>query len=212
LLLTLFLSAASQAAVIPLFADLTTFAEPSIFGPTNSLTGLPRPTPRGFALFSLNTSVPQMTMTVTVFNIDITGSQTPDENDDLLNAHIHVATTNPFAPTFPVRWGFLGAPHNDNQPNQLVITPFLNAVGGTFTSIWDAREGNPNAFPPAFSTNHLATQITPILNNLAYINFHTRENMAGEIRGTLVVVPEPGTCVLLSAGLVALGIARRRRR
>jgi hypothetical protein len=45
----------------------------------------------GTASFVIDDSVPFLTMTVTIFNIDITGSQTPNDlNDNLVNAHIHV--------------------------------------------------------------------------------------------------------------------------
>ena len=82
-----------------------------------------------------------MTMSVSVFNIDVTGSQTADPNDNLVNAHIHAGLTPNANGGFGVVWGFIGMPFNDTI-NPGVLTPFANGVGGTFTTTWDAPEGN----------------------------------------------------------------------
>ena len=197
-------SASASAAILTLTANLTTSAEPTLNGLTTT-TGDPRPMPFGMAEFILNTSLPQMSMMVTITNIDVTGTQTEDPNDNLLAAHIHVGTpADPMPLTFPVRWGFFGAPDNDNSPDQLVVTPFASGVGGTFTSIWDAPEGNAGTT--------LATNLPNILAGGAYLNFHTVQNPGGEIRGTLQVVPEPSTIALMAGGFALLGIRFARRR
>src|SRR5690349_13051546 len=74
---------------ITLFANLTHDQEPGV-GPVTTSTGDPRPLSFGTATFVLNDAQTAMTMTATIFNIDVTGQQTPDVNDNLLNAHIHV--------------------------------------------------------------------------------------------------------------------------
>jgi hypothetical protein len=38
--------------------------------------------------------------------------------------------------------GFFGAPDNDNNPDDLLVTPFATDVGGKFTSVWNLNEGN----------------------------------------------------------------------
>ena len=48
-----------------------------------------------------------------------------------------------------------------------------------------------------------------LLAGLMYVNIHTAENPAGEIRGQIVNVPEPGSLALVGAG--ALCLIRRRR-
>jgi hypothetical protein len=55
-----------------------------------------------------------------------------------------------------------------------------------------------------------ATQEADLLAGNYYINIHTVNNGGGEIRGNLVVVPEPSRSLLALAGL-SLGLLRRRR-
>jgi hypothetical protein len=161
-----------------------------------------RPVSFGDATFTLNASMTQLSMTVTVTNIDVTGSQTPgDTNDNLTNAHIHAAA--PPGSATGVVWGFIGMPFNDNNPTQGVMTPFASGVGGTFTSIWDAPEGNSTT---------LSAQLSNLNNGLAYINFHTSQNGGGEIRGQIILVPEPATTVLLALGVLSGATAVWKRR
>ncbi len=58
-----------------------------------------------------------MTFTATINNIDVTGSQTADTNDNLTAAHIHAGAAVTPATNGPVVWGFFGSPFNDNNPN-----------------------------------------------------------------------------------------------
>jgi hypothetical protein len=168
-------------------------------------TGIARPTSFGLATFALNAAHTQLTMDVTIFNIDVGGGQTPGfTNDNLVNAHIH-ACGLPVTPSCPVRWGFFGAPDNDNNPDQLVVTPLGGGlVGARFTSIWDAAEGNGGTT--------LAAQLPNIIAGRSYINFHTIENPGGEIRGVLLATPEPSTYALMASGLGMVGILGWRRR
>lgn len=191
-----------QAATI-LTANISNATELPPTVPTTS-TGAARPASFGTASFVLNDAMTSMTMSVTIFNIDFTGSQTPDVNDNLTAAHIHASST---ATTInaPVVWGFFGSPFNDNNPNDVVVTPFTTGVGGTITGKWDAPEGNGTT---------LTAQLSNILSGNSYINFHTTQFGAGETRGFLEVAPEPSSSLLMScglAGLLAVGFYRRRR-
>ena len=184
-------------------ATLTNQAENPDAVPTTS-TGAPRAS-SGQATFVLNAAMTEMTMTTTVTGIDFTGTQTPNEpNDNLVLAHIHASSDPNFdqnTQNAGVVWGFFGAPLNDTNPNDTVITPLAAGVGGTITAKWDASEGNNTT---------LTAQLPNILAGRAYLNFHTTQFGGGEIRGTLV--PEPATIVLLGLGLASvIGCGWRRR-
>jgi len=194
----LLVGATSQASTI-LVANLTDAAENPPTVPTLS-TGGARPASFGFATFVLADDLLSLTYTATIFNIDVTGTQTPDVNDNLLNAHIHAGPAVTPTTNGPVVWGFFGAPFNDNNPNDEVFTPFATGVGGTFSGKWDAPEGNGTT---------LAAQLPFLLSSRAYINFHTVQFTGGEIRGNIVPVPEPATLVLVGLGGVMLRVRRR---
>ena len=200
---TILLAAGCAEGATILTANITNAAELPPTVPTTA-TGAPRPASFGNASFVLNDAMTAMTMSVTIFNIDFTGSQTADVNDNLAAAHIHAAP-NATTVNAPVVWGFFGAPLNDTNPNDVVVTPFTTGVGGTITGKWDAAEGNNTT---------LTAQLNNILAGNSYINFHTTQFAGGETRGFLQVTPEPSTNLLIGfgmAGLLGLGAYRRRR-
>ncbi len=141
----------------------------------------------GIATFNLNDAMSALTFTATIFNIDVTGSQTVDPNDNLVAAHIHASPTTTPTTNVGVVWGFFGAPFNENNPNDFALTPFTSGVGGTFSGKWDALEGNNTTL-----TAHLPN----ILAGRSYINFHTTQFGGGEVRGA-ISVPDRGASVLL---------------
>lgn len=65
-----------------------------------------------------------------------------------------------------------------------------------------------------YSNTFLLTpsQVTDLLAGLDYVNIHTTQFGAGEIRGQLLGVPEPSTYALTGAGLLVLLTLRRIRR
>src|SRR5258708_39351336 len=91
LLLATLGGAPAQATTI-LSATLTNAQENPPTVPTTS-TGAPRPASFGTANFVLNDAMTALTFSATVFNIDFTGTQTPDVNDNLTAAHIHAGPT-----------------------------------------------------------------------------------------------------------------------
>lgn len=201
-LLSLGGASVASAQSISLVAFLTNENGSAPVVPTLT-TGAPRPASFGVATFLLNADHTSMTFMAVIHNVDFTGTQTPDPNDNLTLAHIHAAPTATPATNAPVVWGFIGMPFNDNNPNDVVMTPFATGVGGFVSGKWDAPEGNNTT---------LVEQLPNILSQHAYINFHTVQFGGGEVRGFLVVTPEPASLLLLGSGLLTLGVATRRRR
>jgi len=70
---------------------------------------------------------------------------------------------------------------------------------------------DPSANPMIGSTTITDEQENDLLNNLWYLNIHTTQYPAGEIRGQVIqVIPEPSTIAMLCfGGLIAL---RNRKR
>jgi hypothetical protein len=202
--LALLVGASGAHAVTTLTATLTNSQEvpvvPGVTVPLLTSTGAPRPASFGTATFVINDAMTSMSFQATVNNIDLNGLQTADVNDNLTAGHIHAPA--PPGATAGVVWGFFGTPFNDNNPNDVMITPFLSGVGGTISGKWDLNEGNNTTF---------AAQLSNILNGLSYINLHTTQFAGGEIRGQIPAIPEPETYALMLAGLGATFLARRRK-
>jgi uncharacterized protein (TIGR03118 family) len=153
--------------------NLTNSQEVPATNPT--LTGgARRDSSYGTARFIFGAGDTSLTMTATVNNLDVTGSQTSDTNDNLVAAHVHAGPSVAPGVNGPVVWGFFGTPFNDNNPDDHVVTPFGSGVGGSFSDKWDAPEGNATT---------LAAQVANIRAGRAYVNFHTTQFGGGEIRG-----------------------------
>jgi hypothetical protein len=199
LVLALFLAPAASGAIVVFTANLTGSQEV----PANASTA------SGFGTFVLNDAQTALTMDVTVFGLDFTGTQTPNNlNDDLVNAHIHAGTGTGVGSGLPgfnagVRWGFIGTPFNDTVIPNVVVTPFVNGVGGRVIGTWDQLEGNGTT---------LTAQLPNILAGQSYINFHTTQFPGGEIRGQLVAAPLPASLAIWGLGAVGVGYVVRRRK
>lgn len=194
-------AAAPAAGNIIFHANLTNAAENPPATPTLTAAGLPRPASFGNATLVLNDAQTALTYSINVFNIDFTGSQTADINDNLTAAHIHAGPNVTATTNGPVVFGFIGTPFNETAPNDVVVTPLSEGVGGMVTGKWDAGEGQNTT---------LTAQLPNLFAGRAYLNFHTRQFPGGEVRGT-IIVPEPATWGLMLGGIVLLGAARRRR-
>jgi len=91
----------------------------------------------------------------------------------------------------------------------------LGVTGGSYLHTFDMTLAS--SYNPAFITAHGGTVATAyadllagMLGGQAYLNIHTTQFGGGEIRGTLIQVPEPATLALLGIALAGLGSLRRR--
>ena len=123
-------------------------------------------------------------------------------------SHIHCCTTIPFTGTAGVATPVPTFP----------LFP-LGVQSGTYSAIFDLMLAS--SYNLAFITANggtVATARTALINGMnsgnAYATIHTTTALPGEIAGYLVTsTPEPGSALLLTPGLIALGgVVRRRSR
>ncbi len=90
----------------------------------------------------------------------------------------------------------------------------LGVTSGSFTQLLDLTQAS--SYNPAFVTaeggtvpSAEAALLAGIAAGDSYLNIHTTVDPGGEIRGYLVLAPEPATWVM--AGLALIGLVVRRR-
>ena len=59
-------------------------------------------------------------------------------------------------------------------------------------------------------TTFTAPQMADLINGLYYVNIHSTFRPGGEIRGQILLVPEPSTAALVGLGIGLLAVVRRR--
>jgi hypothetical protein len=140
----------------------------------------------GFGTFELNAAQNAFAYDITLFGLDIDGLQTPSNaNDDALRFHIHAA---PAGSNGGIVFGM-------KDPNHDVDDLVINPVTGRITGVWDGAEGNATT---------LAAQLGNLLSNGLYFNVHTSDFPGGEVRGQIILVPEPSSLALLALPAMVL--------
>ncbi|KQQ96625.1 CHRD domain-containing protein [Massilia sp. Leaf139] len=119
-------------------------------------------------------------------------------------AHIHCCTTAAFTGTAPIALPF------DDFPTGVTNGLYSQAFDLTDASIYAPDFLAAFGGTPAAASTALIDAITA---NTVYLNIHTTEFPAGEIRGFLVAapIPEPATWGMLGLGLAGMGLMARRR-
>jgi hypothetical protein len=120
-------------------------------------------------------------------------------------AHIHCCTPEPLTGVAPVATmvpTFIGFP--------------LGVTSGTYDMTFNLLD--PSTYNPSFITAHGGTPdsaeaalLAGIAAGTSYLNIHTEQFPAGEVRGFLMAapIPEPGHLAMLLMGLAAIGGVRR---
>jgi hypothetical protein len=119
-------------------------------------------------------------------------------------SHIHAATTSPGIGTAGVA---TTTPYFAGFP--------IGVTSGIFDTTLDLTQAS--SYNPSYITANGGTTASAELAltsalaaDEAYLNIHTSTFPGGEIRGFLVLVPEPSTIALLGLGVVAFAVRRRR--
>jgi hypothetical protein len=120
-------------------------------------------------------------------------------------AHIHCCTAVAFVGNAGVA---TGVPTFEGFPAGVTAGSYDHTFDMTLAASWN----------PAFITaqgnidNAFMALVGGLNTGHAYLNIHSEQFGAGEIRGYLVPVPEPETYALMIAGLAAIALVARRRR
>jgi serralysin len=188
------LTAAHSASAVTIFQAIITHDQ-EVSNPP-----IPNEGSSGIGIFELNDAMTALSYDVTLIGLDLDGNQTPGNvNDDVTRTHFHVA---PAGSNGGIVFGQIDAsPTLRNDLDDLVVNP----ATGRITGVWDNAEGNGTT---------LGAQLANLLAGNLYFNVHTSDHGGGEIRGQVVIIPEPSTVALLACGLIGMartGAHRRRR-
>jgi hypothetical protein len=152
----------------------------------------------GLGIFILNDAQTALSYDIVLTGLDLDGAQTPnDPNDNVTRTHFHFA---PSGSNGGIVYGQIDpSAALRNDLDDLIV----NAGTGRITGVWDNAEGNNTT---------LAAQLANLLAGNLYFNVHTSDHAGGEIRGQVLMVPEPSSMLLFGCGVALCGVAYRRRR
>ena len=207
--------AAPLHAVILLRADLTPDQVIPI-GDAPSPAGISSASATAHFILDLNGISPTLAYTISFQGLSVA--------TDIQAVHFHLGHPQPGPSPLPGPPGLKHADAEENGPHvlnvfglpreddaDLVVDPLTNTISG----VWDNSDWNygPDGILDRGDSVQLAPMIPDLLLGEIYVQVHTFDFPVpdtGELRGQIVVVPEPGIAVLLTVpGLLALG--RRRR-
>lgn len=188
-----------RTVLIALGFGLTAAAHSQIFVFTASMDGLSESPPNaspgtGFTTVTMNTNL--TTMRVQASFSGLLGNTTA--------AHIHGPTTNPNTGTAGVATEL---PSFTGFPLGVTSGVYDHTFDMTLASNWNPTFLANNGGTPTAAFNAFLGFMN---QERTYLNIHSTMFGAGEIRGFLAPVPEPGTIVALSVG--ALALLRRKKK
>jgi len=91
-----------------------------------------------------------------------------------------------------------------------IAGPMINLQGGIAPGFAINPSASAGTITGTGTTPLTAAQESALMAGQTYLNIHTGTNPNGEIRGFLVVIPEPATAAIGMAALGALALRRRR--
>jgi|GEM_PF-2658899 len=155
----------------------------------------------GIATFVLNDAQNALSYDVLITGLNFPPGSPPGPND-MTRLHIH---RGPAGVAGPIVFGMIETATPPPIPQSDLDDLVIDASPGLIhvTGVWDGLEGNAGAT--------LAGELGNLFSGNLYINAHTGDHAAGEIRG-LIAVPAPPSLLLIAVTIAgAAGVALRRR-